>query len=193
MKYKVGDKVKVRSWNDMEKEFGLNEYGDINNKCLLFAEQMKEWCGKTVTISNVYEGHYIIKEGGWQWTDDMFEDINNEFTKDDLEVNMIVELRDGTKGILHKLENELYVIYNDVYNGFLNYKQNLIHNKHKNLDILKVYQPKHPDQLISENWEDAELIWERKENDKENIKEITIDELEKQYGCKVKIVKDRIK
>ena len=190
MKYKVGDKVKVRLWNDMEKEFGLNEYGDINNKCLLFAEQMKEWCGKTVTISNVYEGHYIIKEGEWFWTDDMFEDINNEFTKDDLEVNMIVELRDKTKGVVHKLDNKLYIIYNREWDCVKSYNKNLIHNNFKELDILKVYQPKFPYQLISENWGDTKLIWERKENDKENIKEITIDELEKQYGCKVKIVKE---
>lgn len=29
MKYKVGDKVRVRKWNDMVDEFGTDEDGDI--------------------------------------------------------------------------------------------------------------------------------------------------------------------
>lgn len=27
--YNVGDKVTIRQWDDMESEFGLNEFGDI--------------------------------------------------------------------------------------------------------------------------------------------------------------------
>lgn len=27
--YNVGDKVTIRQWEDMESEFGLNEFGDI--------------------------------------------------------------------------------------------------------------------------------------------------------------------
>ena len=29
MKDKVGDKVRIRSWDDMEKEFGTDSWGDI--------------------------------------------------------------------------------------------------------------------------------------------------------------------
>ena len=29
MKYKVGDVVRIREWDDMEKEFGLDDIGDI--------------------------------------------------------------------------------------------------------------------------------------------------------------------
>lgn len=73
-KFKVGDKVKVRSWEDMEKEFGLNGSGSINtpgNCC--FAKGMREWCGKTLIIGNVYTSGYHVKETMWWWTDDMFE------------------------------------------------------------------------------------------------------------------------
>lgn len=27
--YNIGDKVTIRQWEDMESEFGLNEFGDI--------------------------------------------------------------------------------------------------------------------------------------------------------------------
>ena len=30
MRYKVGDKVRVRQWNDMVKEFGTDEDGIVN-------------------------------------------------------------------------------------------------------------------------------------------------------------------
>lgn len=45
---KVGDKVKVRSWAEMEKEFGLDSEGDINTE-VCFTTIMKRYC------DNVYE------------------------------------------------------------------------------------------------------------------------------------------
>ena len=53
MKYKVGDKVKVRTWEDMEKEFGLNQNGYIDCDAA-FVTDMKEYCGKIVTIAKIY-------------------------------------------------------------------------------------------------------------------------------------------
>ena len=37
MKFKVGDRVKVRSWDAMEEEFGLDD-GNINNTGYCFTE-----------------------------------------------------------------------------------------------------------------------------------------------------------
>ena len=72
MKYKVGDKVKVREWDDMVEEFGTDEDGDIDcNLC--FVKDMKEYCGKEMTVSRVLTGHYVLEEdeGEFAWTDDM--------------------------------------------------------------------------------------------------------------------------
>ena len=53
MKYKVGDKVKVREWDDMENEFGVDENGYINTPVFRFTKFMKNYCGKIATIVNV--------------------------------------------------------------------------------------------------------------------------------------------
>lgn len=47
MRCKVGDKVRVRQWDDMAKESGLNDCGDINNG---FTQSMKHFCGRIYEI-----------------------------------------------------------------------------------------------------------------------------------------------
>ena len=76
MKFKVGDKVKVRSWGSMEAEFGLN-YDEIDNPDYTFVKSMKKYCGKYVTISTCHRDYYDIKEDDEQycWTDTMFEAV----------------------------------------------------------------------------------------------------------------------
>lgn len=72
MRYKVGNKVKVREWDDMIEEFGTDEDGDID--CNLgFVEYMKKYCGKEMTVSRVLTGYYTLEEdeGEFAWTDDM--------------------------------------------------------------------------------------------------------------------------
>lgn len=79
MRYKVGDKVRVRQWDDMAKEFGFtnsNEYYIDIPDCT-FLDRMKKFCGSVVTISNIVCGdsRYLIEEDDedWYWVDEMFE------------------------------------------------------------------------------------------------------------------------
>lgn len=80
MKYKVGDKVRVRAWDDMEKEFGLDASGDIKCRCW-FTKQMRELCGKIVQIESVSPKSeiYCIKDGYHNFTDDMLEAVADDF------------------------------------------------------------------------------------------------------------------
>ena len=80
MKYKVGDKVRVRQWDDMAKEFGYDnlEKTCINTRNAGFVRGMEEYCGKVVTIETVHSllKTYIIEEDCYyDWADDMFESI----------------------------------------------------------------------------------------------------------------------
>ena len=76
MKYKAGDKVRIKSldWYNTNK----NDFGLIfcNNIC--FDEKMSEFCGKTVTIvaqrDNKY--YYIMEDNCLSfWTDEMIEGL----------------------------------------------------------------------------------------------------------------------
>lgn len=76
MKYKVGDKVRVRSDLEESKMYG----------CQSFLKQMEKYKGKLVTISEEYTGFYYIKEDkdeNWCWTDEMFEPVEEELTAEE--------------------------------------------------------------------------------------------------------------
>jgi hypothetical protein len=79
MKYKVGDKVRIKSldwYNENKNDFGLIF---CNNIC--FDEKMIEFCGKTVTIVAQRDNkYYYIKEDNCLsfWSEDMIEGLADE-------------------------------------------------------------------------------------------------------------------
>ncbi len=82
-KYNIGDKVKVKSWEDMAKEHCIDDDGDIffeDDELYFMQETMKPLCGTIVEISKFddYYNGYNIKEmdDHFTWTDEMFEDAN---------------------------------------------------------------------------------------------------------------------
>ena len=64
MKYKVGDKVRVREDLIAEKQYGKD----------FFVSEMNPFKGQIVTIKIVKDGGYVIEEdsGEWYWTEEMF-------------------------------------------------------------------------------------------------------------------------
>lgn len=78
MKYKVGDKVRVRS--DLEKGKLYRMEDGSEGDCAV--GKMLKFAGKEVTISKIIGGEYIVEECErdfffYYWTDEMFESVNN--------------------------------------------------------------------------------------------------------------------
>ena len=81
MKYKIGDRVKIKSldWYNEHK----NETDDIEcSNNIWFYREMSKFCGKVMTISHVRADHYTMVEDlvGY-WTDEMIERKVEEETK----------------------------------------------------------------------------------------------------------------
>lgn len=51
-KYAVGDVLRVRDWDDMEKEFGLTCAGNIDCE-FRFIQSMKYMCGQRFTVERI--------------------------------------------------------------------------------------------------------------------------------------------
>lgn len=52
--FKVGDRVRIRQWDDMEREFGLDACGDINSRPFFTRDMRDEGlCGRTATILRI--------------------------------------------------------------------------------------------------------------------------------------------
>ena len=74
MKYKIGDKVRIKSieWYDKNK----NKFDMVTITNPSFSIYMKEYCGKIATITKIYPTccRLDIDNGQYSWSDDMFED-----------------------------------------------------------------------------------------------------------------------
>lgn len=85
MKYKVGDKVRIRSkeWYDSHK----NKFGKIWIDCLsregtiCFDQDNAKYCGKEVTIFSVEPDNYVLRGIPYEWTDEMIEGLAEDETK----------------------------------------------------------------------------------------------------------------
>lgn len=78
MKYKVGDKVKIKTWEQMESEFGLDSDGDIPCEHN-FTNFMKDFCGTVQEIIDMDTVSYTMLSGGhFAYSDDMIEGLAEE-------------------------------------------------------------------------------------------------------------------
>lgn len=54
----VGDDVRIRLWDDMVSEFGLDDDGNIPCR-FSFVGYMRDMCGQEFTIKDISDGRYI--------------------------------------------------------------------------------------------------------------------------------------
>lgn len=183
MKYKVGDKVRIKTWESLVREFGLVNHRNINVKYGVLGE-MKKHCGKDVLVKNVHHDYYELElddERCWSWYKDTITDATPE-----LEVNMLVKIRNGSVYVVTK--NSLSRV-----GGFLHssdYFNDLKHESIDDFDIMEIYVCDNMHKLYKDisnfgeiRTDNAKLIWERNP-----ITELTVEEIEERLGYKVKIV-----
>ena len=95
MKYKVGDKVKIKKDLIINEKYGLQ----------YFVDAMWGMRGMTLTIDKYDGNSYRMKEIGYNWTDEMIEGLAEENIDGEL-LNFALEKLDKTKDEL-KLEYEI--------------------------------------------------------------------------------------
>ena len=96
-KYKVGDELRIREWDDMATQFGVSSEGHINCK-FSFARWMRPMCGKTFTVRSILsDGSFHSLENverldGWEYN--ISEDMLEPRTEDPLYVATDDELKE---------------------------------------------------------------------------------------------------
>ena len=112
MKFKVGDKVKIKSWEEMEKEFGLNCNGNINcNSC--FTDGMKKFCGAVATIRKIDSDGEVeltstssnLDFSEWRFSTDMIKKVIDFKTGDRVRINKQATIEDFTKNYWNGCQN----------------------------------------------------------------------------------------
>ena len=81
MKYKVGDKVKIKSldWYNKNKD----KDGDVDCGMQNFVDSMKSYCGQILTIKEIGTNYsYSMLGNVFWWTDEMIEGLAEEENKD---------------------------------------------------------------------------------------------------------------
>lgn len=77
-KFNVGDRVVIREWDDMAKEYGLTASSNIDCNCV-FTTNMRYLCGKEFTIKALderYEGCVEFEENAdWNYHIEMIRPV----------------------------------------------------------------------------------------------------------------------
>lgn len=89
----VGTRCRIREWEDLADEFGVDEYGDIPECDASFTEGMRHLCGELFTVAAAYPSanggyfNYDSEEGvedGYYISGDMLEIL--EEADDDMKI-----------------------------------------------------------------------------------------------------------
>ena len=97
MKYKVGDKVRVRENLEVNKAYGKD----------FFVSEMNFLKGKTVIISDIEYDFYKLKEdsGKWNWTDEMFSGkVSEDFSSEESSSQNIIPEGERSSDIIFTIK-----------------------------------------------------------------------------------------
>ena len=196
MSFKIGDRVMVKGWNQMVKEFGVD--WDCISIPFGFTDNMKYMCNKTGTIADITQDHpgvqsnrdhYEIKfddksidQYCWVLSYLALEKIEKEFTKADIKTGMRIKLSNGDlylviKGCETKNYGKADVMANFNQNGFMlldDYNDDLSFKDNKRVqgfEIVEVFSENDQAEYVSSqilNKDRCFSIWKKPETFKQD-------------------------
>ena len=136
MKYKVGDKVKIREDLVVDNVYGVDS----------FVDEMKKYKGRTAIITGVSDRYQIdINNGEWFWTDEMFEDDTEDDNTAITNTTMTVE------DLLNKTDVEKGGLIITVYYPNAYFEATIGHNKiNRNSELYKRFIKAYGDMIVDE-------------------------------------------
>lgn len=168
MKYKVGDRVRIKTWEKMVNEYGIDNEGDITVGGHLYVlKSMKEYCGNVYIIRDAGIDYKLVGIDTYSFNDYMIE--QQELTKEDLKTGMIVEYRDKSRGVI--IGNTIVEPDTFLSTSKLTDDLKCSDSHYPDNDIMKVYEGKEDHSFGNMLSNSGKLIWQRYET-----REISMDE-----------------
>lgn len=187
---KPGDKVRIRSWEDMRDQYGFDEYGNIKCK-YFFTKYMGKYAGGIFTVSSADDDSFSIGKEDFIFSFECIEEVHKKrdcemkFTKKDLRNGMTVKVGDNVYMV-----HESILLCNGGWLDLTKYRDDLTFDGHSIWDIQDVCDiTKEGLTSISDILEQrGPQLWPKK------VKEVSVSEvldiLGEKFGCEVKIVED---
>ena len=167
MKFKIGDRVRIK------KDLNHNKYYEIT-----VVDGMEKYAGKVMTIKTTTSRGYRLEEDDeeWNWSEDTMEEIAKP-TKEEL-----FKMPLGTIIKTDRQEHNIFVKVgeNDFYNDDRDHIESCYVNDDLSLNcnlskkIIEIQEPTYETIYIAD----------------EEVKEMTIAEIEKELGYPIKVVKE---
>lgn len=130
MKFKVGDKVKIKE------NLSCKKYG-----AMYFTSLMRRYRGKEAKITYISPDgdfcHLDIDSGSWGWSEDMLEPYTSKIAKKDLRDGDYCVFKNGDKAI--KIGN--YIGTHNAVVPLREYNNKLEHNFNPRRDIIRIDRP----------------------------------------------------
>lgn len=168
MKFKVGDKVRVKKDLKIDEHYNTYRYTH---------DMHYGYCARILTIDEIDSflgDHYHMKEDRhmYAWGEDMLELVEpKQFTKSDLKDGMVVEYRHGERAVylnskfISEHGHMLLTSYNDDLTRCYEVFISRMNDGRPTYDIVKVYKTTAMSLKYLFKTECLELVWERKEEE----------------------------
>lgn len=115
--FNVGDEVRVKTWEEMEEEFGTRRDGCIACR-YAFTHEMRYLCGKTATITNIMDGKLYLQfhDGtpcGWTISSDMLKLAGEKKEEPIQALDAGFDMEKGVKDAMELLTQYHYLNHNE--------------------------------------------------------------------------------